>query len=86
MFGLIYDNGEVVEKNLLGAVMLYEKACRGESIVPDAIGCWMLGFMYATGSGVTENTFKAKELFGKACDLQLAKGCKSYKLLNESEY
>jgi TPR repeat protein len=39
--------------------------------------------MYTYGQGVKQDDFKAKELFGKACDGGDAIGCKSYAILNK---
>jgi TPR repeat protein len=39
--------------------------------------------MYNNGDGIRQNKKIAKELFGKACDGGLNKGCKNYKILNE---
>ena len=41
----------------------------------DASGCFSLGWMYAEGEGVTQDKFKAVELYQKACDGQYAGGC-----------
>ena len=41
----------------------------------DASGCFSLGWMYAEGEGVTQDKFKAMELYQKACDGQYAGGC-----------
>jgi len=43
----------------------------------------MLGIMYDKGEGVKQDYFKAKEYYGKACDLQLSIGCKNYAILNK---
>ena len=37
--------------------------------------CVTLGRMYADGTGVTQDFFKAVELFRQACDGQAAEGC-----------
>lgn len=42
--------------------------------------------MYKNGQGVKQNKKIAKELFGKACDGQIAFGCEYYKELNEQGY
>ena len=44
----------------------YQKACDGGSTEE----CLNLGVMYANGYGVKQDYFKAKEYFGKACDLK----------------
>ena len=62
--GIMYANGDGVEKNEQKAVELYKKACDGGEMA----GCTNLGFMYANGNGVEKNEQKAAELFKKACD------------------
>ena len=39
--------------------------------------------MYANGLGVRQNTSKAKELYGKACDEGDNLGCRYYAILNK---
>jgi TPR repeat protein len=48
-----------------------------------AKGCVGLGLMYVNEQGVKQDYFKAKELFGKACDGGYAIGCKNYAILNK---
>ena len=57
------DRGEKAEE-------LYRQACNKEGL-----GCFILGQMYRKGEGVTQDDFKAVELFQKACDGQDASGC-----------
>ncbi|MDQ1328694.1 MAG: uncharacterized protein QG641_1979 [Candidatus Poribacteria bacterium] len=64
------------------AAKLYEKACEGGY----AKGCVAVGLMYDNGKGVKQNRSRAKELFGKACDMKLQAGCDEYKLLNVQGY
>lgn len=59
-----------------------QKACDGG----DAAGCALLGVRYEEGEGVKQNKSKAKELYGKACDMKLQLGCEEYKRLNEAGY
>ncbi|MDQ1339916.1 MAG: uncharacterized protein QG567_1072 [Campylobacterota bacterium] len=51
-----------------------------------AKGCVAVGLMYDNGKGVKQNRSRAKELFGKACDMKLQAGCDEYKLLNVQGY
>ncbi|RAX55227.1 hypothetical protein CCY99_00575 [Helicobacter sp. 16-1353] len=56
----------------------YKKACdkqHGKS-------CFYLGAMYYKGKGVRQDYSKAKEYFGKACDLGSQDGCDEYRDLN----
>ena len=48
-----------------------------------ASGCFSLGLMYYSGQGVKQDSHKAKELFGKACDDGHAGGCEGYAILNK---
>ncbi|MCG3769875.1 MAG: putative beta-lactamase HcpC [Nitrosomonadaceae bacterium] len=41
----------------------------------EAAACFNLGYMYGNGTGVTQDDFKAVELYRKACDGQNATGC-----------
>jgi TPR repeat protein len=43
-------------------------------------------FSYQFGNGFRQNKSKAKQLFGKACDMRHQDGCKNYKILNEQGY
>ncbi|PSM51746.1 Sel1 repeat protein [Campylobacter blaseri] len=42
--------------------------------------------LYTDSNIVEQNLTKAKEFFGKACELRERKGCQSYKVLNQSGY
>lgn len=46
--------------------------------------CNNLGILYGNGLGVREDRAKAKELFGKACDLGSQLGCDNYKKYNNA--
>ncbi|WP_051604663.1 SEL1-like repeat protein [Helicobacter rodentium] len=41
-----------------------------------------LGVSYKKGQGVKQNLKRAKDYYGKACDLGLQQGCDAYKNLN----
>ena len=45
-----------------------------------------LGLIYQYGKGVKQDYSKAKELFGKDCDLGEQLGCDSYAKLNQQGY
>jgi hypothetical protein len=70
------------QKKYKEAFQKFKKACDGGN----ELGCFNLGLMYANGQGVKQDYFKAKELFGKACDMKLQRGCDAYKVLNEKGY
>lgn len=44
----------------------------------------MLGMMYATGTGIKQDYFKARELYEKACDGKVHRGCLGLGLLYET--
>jgi TPR repeat protein len=52
----------------------HEKACG----LNNGTGCFNLGLMYEEGRGVRKSNTKALKYYGKACDLELALGCKNY--------
>ena len=41
----------------------------------EAAACFNLGYMYGNGTGVTQDDFKAVELYRKACDGKDGGGC-----------
>lgn len=61
------------------AVKFFEQACKGGS----ALGCNNLGVMYDNGEGVRQNSKKALEQFGKACDMKEQQGCENYAKLKK---
>lgn len=73
--GALYYNN----KDYSTAKHLWEKAC---SQGKDVTSCYSLGYLYKEGLGVRQNKTKAKEYYGKVCDLGEQKGCDNYKLLN----
>ena len=75
--GVMYTNGNGVEKNEQKAVELYKKVCDGGEMR----GCYNLGVMYAKGSGVEKDFGKAAELFKKACDGGDMNGCRSLDII-----
>jgi len=46
----------------------------------NAFACNNLGIMYLNGLGTRQNLDKAKDYFGKACDLGIQIGCDNYKM------
>ncbi|MCI7549280.1 MAG: sel1 repeat family protein, partial [Campylobacter sp.] len=69
--GVMYSNGNGVEKNKQKAAELYKKVCDGG----DMDGCYNLGTIYANGNGVEKNKQKAAELYKKVCDGGDMDGC-----------
>ena len=74
----IYANGKYVASDLEKVYFYLDKDCtNGQSE-----SCQNLGLLYIQG-GKDEDIKHAKEYFGKSCDLKNAKGCESYKFINE---
>ncbi|WP_154466089.1 tetratricopeptide repeat protein [Helicobacter pylori] len=63
--GVLYQNGQGVEKDLTKAAYLYSRACE----LKDGWGCSFLGALYYNGDGVKQDSKKAVALFEKACKL-----------------
>ena len=72
--GVMYANGDDVQKNEVKAAELYQQACD----LKIGGGCNNLAILFGTGRGVRQDLGKAKELFGKACDLKFESGCANY--------
>ena len=77
--GVMYTNGDGVEKDFSKAAQLFKKACDGG----DMLGCVKLGIMYADGDGVEKNEQKAAELYKKACDGGNMHGCRNLGVMYE---
>lgn len=75
---LLYLN----EHNQTGLLDSLAKSCEYGMVQ----NCLELGTAYTNGTNVEQNLTKAKEFFGKACDLRDLKGCDSYKILNEAGF
>jgi len=54
------------------ALSAFQEACTGG----DSTGCFGIGYMYHTGTGVTQDYKKAEEFFKQSCDLGKMMGCK----------
>ncbi len=63
--GVLYQNGQGVEKDLIKATYFYSKACE----LNNGDGCGALGGLYYNGDGVKQDSKKAAALFEKACKL-----------------
>ena len=53
---------------------LFEAACKGGA----GDGCLEAAWMFAQGAGVVASTSKAQDLYGRACELAVARGCTNY--------
>ena len=71
IFGLMYETGEGVRRDLARAVGLYQRACEGGALV----GCTNLGLMYEAGAGVTQDSARAVGLYQVACEGGEMLGC-----------
>ncbi|GAA8953161.1 hypothetical protein HpEKB34_02410 [Helicobacter pylori] len=75
--GVLYKDGQGVEKNLTKAAYFYSKACE----LNNGDGCGALGALYYNGDGVKQDSKKAVALFEKACKLGYKKACEMLKEL-----
>ncbi|GHQ51984.1 tetratricopeptide repeat protein [Helicobacter pylori] len=75
--GVLYKDGQDVEKNLKKAAHFYSKACE----LKEGDGCGALGALYYNGDGVKQDSKKAVALFEKACKLGYKKACEMLKEL-----
>ncbi|MFP6231076.1 tetratricopeptide repeat protein [Helicobacter pylori] len=73
--GVLYQNGQVVEKDLTKAAYLYSKACD----LKEGMGCGNLGVLYYNGDGVKRDSKKAVQYFSKACKLGEQEACEALK-------
>ncbi len=73
--GVLYENGEGVEKNLIKAAQFYSKACD----LNNGRGCNNLGVLYEYGQGVEKDLTKAAYFYSKACKLGEQLACESLK-------
>ncbi len=69
--GLMFYEGQKIEKNRKEAARLFRKACDANS----AKGCNALGYMLGHGNGVKKDKVKAYKFTSKACDGGDAEGC-----------
>ncbi|WP_199491458.1 tetratricopeptide repeat protein [Helicobacter pylori] len=74
--GVLYKDGQGVEKNLTKAAYFYSKACE----LKEGDGCDALGGLYYNGDGVKQDSKKAVVLFEKACKLGYKKACEIFSL------
>ncbi|MBD5416670.1 MAG: sel1 repeat family protein [Desulfovibrio sp.] len=77
----MYHEGIGVKKDYKIAKVFFEKAAEKQN--PGAF--LALGEMYYNGHGVRQDTAKAKEYYGLACDNGIQEGCDKYAILNKSK-
>lgn len=75
--GVLYKDGQGVEKNLTKVAYFYSKACE----LKEGDGCGALGALYYNGDGVKQDSKKAAALFEKACKLGEQLACEMLKEL-----
>ncbi|MDA3047490.1 tetratricopeptide repeat protein [Campylobacter sp. JMF_08 NE1] len=81
--GILYERGEGVKQGFCTANDLFLKACSGGN----AVACVNLGNNFLVNNRCEKYDIqKAKEHYGKACDLGSQKGCDNYKDLNTLGY
>ncbi|WRG04459.1 sel1 repeat family protein [Helicobacter pylori] len=73
--GVLYQNGQGVEKDLTKAAYLYSKACE----LKESFGCGALAVLYINGQGVEKNLTKADQYISKACKLGDQEACGALK-------
>ena len=69
--GLLYENGQGVEKDYYKAAQLWQKGC-GDKF---SMSCYNLGTLYNKGQGVKQDYSKSVELYKKACNGGYNRGC-----------
>ncbi|WQZ40453.1 sel1 repeat family protein [Helicobacter pylori] len=73
--GVLYKDGQGVEKNLTKASQYFSKACE----LNNGWGCNNLGDSYQNGEGVEKDLTKATYFYSKACKLGEQLACKALK-------
>ncbi|WP_104741355.1 tetratricopeptide repeat protein [Helicobacter ailurogastricus] len=73
--GVLYTQGEKVEKAYFKAVQYFQKAAE----MGNAFSYYNLGVMYKKGYGVGQDKEMARQYFKKACDLGDQQGCNNLK-------
>jgi len=84
-----YTYQDINKKDNFEAVKYYKQTCDAiwkffneRSFSLRSTPCNNLGVHYERGTGVKQSLFKAKEYYGKACDMGSKKGCENYRRLN----
>jgi TPR repeat protein len=75
-----HEVGGVEADGLLTKVRAYfSRQCDGG----DSLSCVSLGVIYSTGEGARADRARARELFGRACDLKNPMGCQQAEALRD---
>lgn len=74
-----YRYGKYIGENKYKAAQIFQLVCdageRGSLFSPSGYACYYLGIMTEKGEGIPKNKSKAKELYNKACGLEVDLGC-----------
>lgn len=70
----VFGAGKGVGQNYQKALKAFERSCA----VDFADSCVLAGYLYFRGKGTRQSTAKARELYGKACDLGHQGACNLY--------
>lgn len=70
----VFGAGKGVGQNYQKALKAFERSCA----VDFADSCALAGYLYLRGKGTRQSTAKARELYGKACDLGHQGACNLY--------
>ena len=76
--GMLYHNGQAVQKDLVRAAELLSRSCEGGN----AGGCYNLGGMAAHGEGMAEDPAKAVSLYERACGAGAADACNNLGIMH----
>ena len=79
VFGLMYQVGDGVPRDLARAVELFQRACDGGGTQ----GCNHLGLMYHAGVGVARDVARAMSLFEQACQGGEPAACSNHESLSQ---
>ena len=72
LIGVLYNEGDGVEKDYARALQWYEKAAK-QGFAPALTS---IGHMYENGQGMEINLTKAKEYYEKGCNAGSKSGCR----------
>lgn len=78
--GVMYYNGDGVEKDFYKAFEFTIKACDEGN---NPIGCYNLGYLYANGHGVKADQEKSVEYVRKACNMKDERACNTIQQLDQ---
>jgi hypothetical protein len=71
VFGLMFETGQGVPRDIARAAALYQTACEGGELV----GCTNVGVLYEAGSGIVQDRARAAGFYRVACEGGEQLGC-----------